>query len=60
MKSDWLSLAIATFGLTLISNPVAASTHPEVFTSGNRILKAPRLDVVVMDDFIYGEPQPLP
>jgi hypothetical protein len=28
-------------------------------TSGNRILKAPNMDVVVMDDFIYGEPQPL-
>jgi hypothetical protein len=37
---------------------------PEVFqvriTSGNRILKTPARDVVVMDDFIYGEPQPLP
>src|SRR6266496_1367628 len=31
MKSDWLSLAIATFGLTLIFNPVAASADPEVF-----------------------------
>jgi hypothetical protein len=29
-------------------------------TSGNRILKTPNRDVVVMDDFIYGEPQPLP
>ena len=29
-------------------------------TSGNRILKAPNLDVVVMDDFIYGEPLRLP
>ena len=29
-------------------------------TSGNRILKAPNQDVVVMDDFIYGEPQELP
>jgi hypothetical protein len=29
-------------------------------TSGNRILKTPARDVVVMDDFIYGEPQPLP
>jgi hypothetical protein len=28
-------------------------------TSGDRILKAPNLDVVVMDDFIYGEPQTL-
>ncbi len=27
-------------------------------TSGNRILKTPARDVVVMDDFIYGEPQP--
>jgi hypothetical protein len=37
---------------------------PSVFlvriTSGNRILKTPSRDVVVMDDFIYGEPQPLP
>jgi hypothetical protein len=37
---------------------------PSVFlvrlTSGNRILKTPNHDVVVMDDFIYGEPQPLP
>jgi hypothetical protein len=37
---------------------------PNVFlvriTSGNRILKVPNLDVVVMDDFIYGEPQALP
>ena len=36
---------------------------PNVFlvriTSGNRTLKAPNMDVVVMDDFIYGEPQPL-
>jgi len=29
-------------------------------TSGNRILKTPARDVVVMDDFIYGEPQLLP
>jgi hypothetical protein len=37
---------------------------PEVFqvriTSGNRILRTPARDVVVMDDFIYGEPQALP
>src|SRR5206468_10002571 len=26
-------------------------------TSGNRILKVPNLDVVAMDDFIYGEPE---
>jgi hypothetical protein len=29
-------------------------------TSGNRILRTPDRDVVVMDDFIYGEPQLLP
>jgi hypothetical protein len=29
-------------------------------TSGNRILKVPNLDVVAMDDCIYGEPQALP
>jgi hypothetical protein len=29
-------------------------------TSGNRLLKTPARDVVVMDDFIYGESQPLP
>jgi len=27
-------------------------------TSGNRSLRVPARDVVVMDDFIYGEPQP--
>jgi hypothetical protein len=31
MKRHWLSLAIATFGLTLILNPVAASAAPQVF-----------------------------
>jgi hypothetical protein len=29
-------------------------------TSGDRILRTPNRDVVVMDDFIYGEPQLLP
>lgn len=29
-------------------------------TAGNRILKTPARDTVVMDDFIYGEPQALP
>jgi len=29
-------------------------------TSGNRIPRTPARDVVVMDDFIYAEPQPLP
>src|SRR5436305_13818036 len=31
MKKHWLSLAIASFGLTLMFNPVAASADPEVF-----------------------------
>ena len=31
MKTPYLSLAIATFGLTLIFNPVAASADPQVF-----------------------------
>src|SRR5438067_5438721 len=31
MKKHWLSLAVASFGLTLIFNPVAASADPEVF-----------------------------
>ena len=38
----------------------AASVFFVRITSGNRILKSPNRDVVVMDDFIYGEPQPLP
>src|SRR6266446_6458996 len=37
-----------------------ASVFMVRITSGNRILKVPNLDVVVMDDFIYGEPQALP
>ena len=28
-------------------------------TSGNRLPVSPARDVVMMDDFIYGEPQPL-
>jgi hypothetical protein len=36
-----------------------ASVFMVRITSGNRILKTPNLDVVVMDDFIYGEPQAL-
>src|SRR6266516_3092015 len=31
MKRHWLSLAIASFGLTLMFNPVAASAAPQVF-----------------------------
>src|SRR5882724_10434476 len=31
MKTHWLSLAIATFGLTLILNPVAVSAAPQFF-----------------------------
>ena len=34
-----------------------ASVFMVRITSGDRVLKAPNLDVVVMDDFIYGEPQ---
>ena len=34
-----------------------ASVFMVRITSGNRILKGPSLDVVTMDDFIYGEPQ---
>jgi len=36
-----------------------ASVFMVRITSGDRILKAPNFDVVVMDDFIYGEPQAL-
>jgi hypothetical protein len=38
----------------------AANVYFVRITSGNRILKSPNRDVVVMDDFIYGEPQPVP
>ena len=38
----------------------AASVFFVRITSGNRILRTPNRDVVVMDDFIYGEPQALP
>lgn len=38
----------------------AASVFFVRITSGNRILRTPNRDVVVMDDFIYGEPQLLP
>jgi len=37
----------------------SASVFLVRITSGNRILKVPNLDVVAMDDFIYGEPQAL-
>ena len=37
-----------------------ASVFMVRITSGNRILKVPNLDVVAMDDFIYGEPELLP
>jgi hypothetical protein len=36
-----------------------ASVFMVRITSGDRALKAPNFDVVVMDDFIYGEPQAL-
>jgi hypothetical protein len=36
-----------------------ASVFMVRITSGDRTLKAPNLDVVAMDDFIYGEPQAL-
>ena len=36
-----------------------ASVFMVRITSGDRVLKAPNFDVVVMDDFIYGEPQAL-
>src|SRR6516164_8450555 len=31
MKRQWLMLAVATFGLTLLFNPLAASADPQVF-----------------------------
>jgi len=52
------------FGVVFTDVNVANSTKIEYFgVAGNllfnRILKVPNLDVVSMDDFIYGEPQPL-
>ena len=38
MKRHWLLLAIATFGLTLIFNPVAASAAPQVFEASKGVL----------------------
>ena len=41
-----------------VSYPTAYSIGSIRITSGNAVLGLPDVDVVVMDDFIYGEPQP--
>src|SRR6266511_2087459 len=52
MKKHWLSLAIASFGLTLMFNPAAASADPEVFGACGSTPAALQIVVGSFRDFL--------
>src|SRR5436309_1275873 len=52
MKTPYLSLAIAAFGLTLILNPVAASADPEIFEDSGATPADILTEVTAFRDFL--------
>jgi hypothetical protein len=55
MKKHWLSLAIASFGLTLIFNPVAASADPVVFEASGATPADIQTEVDAFRDFFGAQ-----